>query len=271
MKPRLSIATLSAMAALAAGTGCHVLPTRLPERPIDDPVTLPSRMARVAVFWGPRFPDPGAPGKWPIDGSVAIGLTPRLQLNLPLSLSYAVLEERPSDGRPAQPMTLAVGGGFQTIGFGGPVSGAFLGGQLLAKKRLGRRWRLDASFSVEAPTRFGPRAGTVGHGLSGELGATLQIGNRWTVAGSVDGGADNERPLFVHEAGFLSGADGHRWVALPLTLRWRVCPGFDALVSAWETLQHTYYDPEFGAPLATPRGPSSARITALEIGVVFRW
>jgi hypothetical protein len=259
------------MLALAAGAGCHVLPTRLPERPIDDPVTLPKKMAAVGLNWGPQFPDPGSPGQWPINGGASVGLTPRLQLDLPLALLYAVMEERPSDGRSAQPVTLAVGGGLETLGFGIPVAGSWIEGELLAKKRLGQRWRIDAAFVFEAPTRFGPNAGSVGHGVFAHLGATLQIGKRWTLAGGLEGDVNNERRLFEHELGFVSGVDGRRWISVPLTLKWRICPGFDALLLFSETVQRTYYDPSFGAPLATPRSPSTERFDRLAVGGLFRW
>jgi hypothetical protein len=272
VKNRAPIATLPTVLALVAAAGCHhVPPTRLPERPIDDPVTLPAKTGELGVNWGPRFPDPGSPGHWPIGGGVSIGLSPRLQLDLPLSLVYAVMEERPSDGRPAQPVTLAVGGGLAAFGFGTPVAGAWLQGELLAKKRLGQRWRIDAAVELDAPTRLGPNPGTVGHGVFAHLGVTLQIGKRWTLAGGIQGNVNDERQLFAHEVGFLSSVNRSRWLSVPLTLRWRIGPSFDALLLFSETVQRTYYDPNFGAPLATPRSPSTERFDKLAVGGLVRW
>jgi len=83
-----------ALVALALLAGCHLPAARLPERRVDDPVTLPRRM--VTISTGVSFDRAlGQPRRLGPDDvmfeDLRWGITDRLQLQLPGILSYAFL------------------------------------------------------------------------------------------------------------------------------------------------------------------------------------
>jgi hypothetical protein len=100
--------------ALGCGTPSRSLSTRL----VDDPMSLPRRMARVEVGGGVSRTLDQSGTDWRIPGDFGYGLTERLELGGLLALRYTFLDDAPtgsSTGR-VDPFSLAVKGGITGIG-----------------------------------------------------------------------------------------------------------------------------------------------------------
>jgi hypothetical protein len=156
---------------VACGGGCATPSRRLPERVVDDPVTLPRQMIEVGlagrreVTERPEWEDAGE-----VIPSIRYGLTDRLMLLGITGLEYALLDDAPpehaSTGRAAveAPLSLSVRGEFQEIGwstYDGFLASPMVG--VSAGKRLGSRVRFWTGGA--GGTRF--RGGAPGPGLDG--------------------------------------------------------------------------------------------------------
>ena len=106
---------LAALAAIALAA-CAAPSRRLTPRVVEDPIVLPKRMASVSteisfVHYEPTdvqgtFGEPG----------FRFGLTNRLEWFGLIGLRFAILDDRPADGRAPMPFSLAVHAGVMGIG-----------------------------------------------------------------------------------------------------------------------------------------------------------
>jgi hypothetical protein len=152
-------------AALAVGlalvaAACAAPSRRLSTRVVEDPIVLPRRMASLAIGGGVAHQEPiDARRSW-MTGSFRFGITDRLEWTDLLSLRYALLDDRPADGRAARPLSLALQAGFRGIGYSSSEGMIVLPtAAVQTLKHLGDRWALGLSFTwlatwVQRPVTF---------------------------------------------------------------------------------------------------------------------
>lgn len=139
---------------------CAMPERRLSSRVVEDPIVLPRRLASVSVRPWVRYEQPSGDVDRAVNlGQLRVGLTNRLEWTNVLGLRYALLDDRPFDGRPPAPLSLAIGGGLNGFGYSS-LEGVIVVPTLSLKalKRLGDRWAL--SFSATVGQRWGQ------HGIS---------------------------------------------------------------------------------------------------------
>src|SRR5262245_66427597 len=106
MNPRVG-AALAVVAALAA---CAAPSRRLTPRVVEDPIVLPKRLASVSMQIGYTHYEPTNAGGERIVPGFRVGLTDRLEV-AGLGLRFAILDDRPADGRTPMPFSLAMHAG----------------------------------------------------------------------------------------------------------------------------------------------------------------
>jgi hypothetical protein len=152
---------LAALAALAwaVAAACAAPSRQLTTRIVEDPITLPKRMASVSMRVGAVHHEPtDAQGVFVTSG-FRFGITDHLEW-ADLGLRYAFLDDRPADGRPPTPFSLALRAGLMGIGY------SSLDGMIVlpvvsldALKHVADRWALSLGADwqaqwVEHPSAF---------------------------------------------------------------------------------------------------------------------
>jgi hypothetical protein len=169
-----------ALAAVAVAS-CAAPSRQLTPRVVEDPIVLPRRMASVSL--GVRYAhyEPTDGGGTTSQGGFRVGLTNRLELTDLVGLRFAILDDRPADGRTPMPVSLAVGAGVAGIGYSSlegmivqPVA------RITALKHVADRWALSLSAGwvaqwVQDPITVVPAFGP-GLGYSGRNRSTLTLG-----------------------------------------------------------------------------------------------
>jgi len=191
------------MAALAAAmvASCAAPSRRLTTRVVDDRIVLPKRMASISLDG--RYFDykPTDARGGTLTPGFRFGITDRLEWDDVLSLRYAILDDRPVDGRAPMPLSLAVRAGTYGIGYSS-VEGMILLPvvSINALKHVGDRWALSARASWEAQYLSTPSIWTPAYS------ETLHYSSRrFSVIGIR---ADAVRQLDDHVAvGFGAGVD----------------------------------------------------------------
>jgi hypothetical protein len=139
MAGRVGAPAVLAAIALAA---CAAPSRRLTPRVVEDPIVLPKGMASVAAEVRTTHYEPTNAGGTRGLAGIRFGLTNRLELH-DLGLRFAILDDRPADGRTPMPFSLALQAGVRGIGYGSlegmiviPVA------SLSALKHVADRWAL---------------------------------------------------------------------------------------------------------------------------------
>jgi hypothetical protein len=266
-----------ALLALAILGGCRLPQARLPERQVDDPVTLPRGTVTISTGYA-REETPIAAGHSGTDylllGDVRWALTDRAELKLPGILRYGLLDERPPSGRPLSAITLAIFGG---------LGGWVLGSEQTALAptlglRAGRRLLPSVAFWTEASatvvTQTAPQLAATSHSWQGFMGVTWQLVSRLAVDAGATASVFAGRSLNV-----LGGAPLPRRQEMKITpalaLRGRVAWWLDLTASGGVT--RTRNQPE--RPRAedlSPDDPVPARSVPtwaprLTATATFRW
>lgn len=141
---------IAALAAIAFAS-CAAPSRQLTPRIVEDPITLPKRMASVsvavtAVHYEPTDAQglPGTPG-------FRFGITDHLEWVDLLGLRYAFLDDRPADGRAPMPFSLALRAGTHGIGYSSAEGMIVLPVvSLEALKHVADRWALSLSAGWRA-------------------------------------------------------------------------------------------------------------------------
>src|SRR5262245_8485801 len=141
------------MAALAAAlvASCAAPARRLTTRVVDDRIVVPKRMASISldghfVHYQPTNVHGGT-----LNAGFRFGITERLEWDDLLSLRYAILDDRPADGRPPMPLSLAVRAGTDGIGYPSAEGMILLPvASIDALKHVGDRWALSLRASWQA-------------------------------------------------------------------------------------------------------------------------
>lgn len=175
------------LAALAAvGLAACAPPSRwLTPRVVEDPIVLPKRMASVSTRIRYVHYEPTNVGGTFGQGALRIGLTNRLEWNGLIGLRFAILDNRPADGRAPMPFSLAVHAGVVGIGYSS-VEGMIVQpvASISTLKHVGDRWALSLGLDWGATWvqsqffRFTPA-------YSGSLGYSGRIGSTFTLDGAV--------------------------------------------------------------------------------------
>lgn len=142
---RAAVATLLVAVGMAA---CAAPSRRLTPRVVEDPIVLPRRMASVGLRGFAAHYEPTDARRNNLLVGVRYAFTDRLEWADLLSLRYALLDDRPVDGRPARPISLAVRAGATGIAyssFNGLI--VFPVASVEALKRIADRWALDLSVT----------------------------------------------------------------------------------------------------------------------------
>jgi hypothetical protein len=148
---------------------------------VEDPIVLPRRMASLTIGGGVAHQEPiGARRSW-MTGNFRFGITDRLEWTDLLSLRYAPLDDRPVDGRPARPLSLALQAGFRGIGYSS-IEGMVLqpSAALQTLKHVGDRWALGMSFTWLATWMQRP---VMLWSTTGDLVYTSGRRSFWTLSG----------------------------------------------------------------------------------------
>jgi hypothetical protein len=140
------------LAALAAvGIAACAAPSRwLTPRVVEDPIVLPKRMASVSTEISFRHYEPtDAQGTVGVPG-IRFGLTNRLEL-VDLGMRFAILDDRPADGRTPMPFSLAVRAGVMGIGWSSAEGWIVLPvASLSVLKHVADRWALSLAAGWSA-------------------------------------------------------------------------------------------------------------------------
>src|SRR3954468_16362644 len=147
----MSARGLAAVLAASALAACAAPSRRLTPRVVEDPIVLPRRMASVSVGGYVRHFEPTNTRVDGVPVTFRFGITDRLEWDDLLSLRYALLDDRPADGRAPRPLSLAVRAGVRGIGY------SSMEGMIVlpiisvdALKHVGDRWALSLSADWEA-------------------------------------------------------------------------------------------------------------------------
>jgi hypothetical protein len=139
---RAELATAIVVATVA--TGCAAPSRWLTPRQVDDPITLPRRLASESLLVTPARYSPTDKTDVTALHGFGYGITDRLEWNL-FSVRYALLDDAPAGTTPASPMSLAVGGGLEGLGYSS-IDGTILlpTAHLRVMKHVASRWRFEA-------------------------------------------------------------------------------------------------------------------------------
>ena len=214
-----------------AAAACAAPTRRLTPRVVEDPLVLPRRLASFAVDAGVSRHEPAGNRSFLGGASFRMGLTDRLEWTDLLSLRYALLDDRPADGRPARPLSLAVRAGL--LGFGySSASGIIVvpTASVDALKHVGDRWALSLSAAwtaswVERRGTYDPSytVNQTSHtimALSVSATVTRQLSERVALGVFVTGFEDIDCPgscRFVARganAGLFAGVRPWHWLTL---------------------------------------------------------
>jgi len=197
----MSAPRLAAALATIAVAACAAPSRQLTTRIVEDPIVLPRRMASVSMGVNAVHYEPtDAQGVRVIPG-FRFGITDRLEWIDLLGLRYAILDDRPADGRAPMPFSLALRAGVRGIGYSSMEGMIVLPVvSLHALKHVADRWALSLSASwvaqwVEHGLEFTPaynrglyyasRRGsivTLGGAVTRQLGNRVALG----IAPSID-------------------------------------------------------------------------------------
>ena len=213
-------------------------------------------------------------------GSFRLGITDRLEWTDLLQLRYALLDDRPADGRAPQPLSLALRAGFYGIGYSSTLGMiAYPTAAVETLKRLGNQWAFGLSLSwiatwsqregpaLRDPDDLGYRAGLRRSYWSLEGFAARQLTERFALTFS---------PWFRHTGACLSAACDWVMQSTGALLHLQFRPRY------WLTLRAGPYarwhhrpsaipsDPDPLAPVSTPP-PSSGTWLGLSARVAIHW
>jgi hypothetical protein len=145
----VTVAARPAVAMLLAAitmVACAAPSRRLTPRVVEDPIVLPRRMASVGLRGFAAHYEPTDVRRNNLLLGFRYAFTDRLEWVDLLSLRYALLDDRPMDGRPARPISLAVRAGATGIGYSSfnglivlPVA------SVDALRHIADRWALELS------------------------------------------------------------------------------------------------------------------------------
>ena len=142
-----------AAAALAAITvaSCAAPSRKLTTRIVEDPITLPKRMASASINVTAIHYEPTDTQGVLTTPGFRFGITDHLEWVDLLGLRYAFLDDRPADGRAPMPLSLALRAGLFGIGYSSAEGMIVLPTVSLdALKHVGDRWALSLSVDWTA-------------------------------------------------------------------------------------------------------------------------
>jgi hypothetical protein len=142
-----------AAAALAAITvaSCAAPSRKLTTRIVEDPITLPKRMASASINVTAIHYEPTDTQGVLTTPGLRFGITDHLEWVDVLGLRYAFLDDRPADGRAPTPLSLALRAGLFGIGYSSAEGMIVLPTVSLdALKHVGDRWSLSLSLDWTA-------------------------------------------------------------------------------------------------------------------------
>ena len=142
-----------AAAALAAITvaSCAAPSRKLTTRIVEDPITLPKRMASASINVTAIHYEPTDTQGVLTTPGLRFGITDHLEWVDVLGLRYAFLDDRPADGRAPMPLSLALRAGLFGIGYSSAEGMIVLPTVSLdALKHVGDRWSLSLSLDWTA-------------------------------------------------------------------------------------------------------------------------
>ena len=134
-----------AVFALAAVASCAAPSRKLTTRIVEDPITLPRRMASASLDGTGIHYEPTDAQDFLTTSTFRFGITDRLEL-ANLGLRYAVLDDRPADGRAPKPLSLALHAGLDGLGYSsleGVIALPTVALDVL--EHVGDRWALSLS------------------------------------------------------------------------------------------------------------------------------
>jgi hypothetical protein len=136
----------AAAVAAIAGASCAAPSRQLTTRVVEDPITLPKRMASVSIDATAVHYEPTDAQGVPFAGSLRYGITDHLEWADLFGLRYAFLDDRPADGRAPMPLSLALRAGALGVGYSSAEGMIVLPVvSLTALKRVANRWALSLS------------------------------------------------------------------------------------------------------------------------------
>jgi hypothetical protein len=151
----------AALAALAAAS-CAAPSRRLTTRIVEDPITLPKRMASASLAVTAVHYEPTDAQGVVFAPGLRYGITDHLEWTDLLGLRYAFLDDRPADGRTPRPLSLALRAGVYGIGYSSAEGMIVLPVvSLTALKHVADRWALSLSAGwtaqwIEYPSSWTP-------------------------------------------------------------------------------------------------------------------
>ena len=140
-------------AVLAAITvaSCAAPSRKLTTRIVEDPITLPKRMASASINVTAIHYEPTDTQGVLTTPGLRFGITDHLEWVDVLGLRYAFLDDRPADGRAPMPLSLALRAGVLGIGYSSAEGMIVLPTMSLdALKHVGDRWSLSLSLDWTA-------------------------------------------------------------------------------------------------------------------------
>ena len=140
-------------AVLAAITvaSCAAPSRKLTTRIVEDPITLPKRMASASINVTAIHYEPTDTQGVLTTPGFRFGITDHLEWVDVLGLRYAFLDDRPADGRAPMPLSLALRAGLLGIGYSSAEGMIVLPTVSLdALKHVGDRWALSLSLDWTA-------------------------------------------------------------------------------------------------------------------------
>jgi hypothetical protein len=140
-------------AVLAAITvaSCAAPSRKLTTRIVEDPITLPKRMASASINVTAIHYEPTDTQGVLTTPGLRFGITDHLEWVDVLGLRYAFLDDRPADGRAPMPLSLALRAGVFGIGYSSAEGMIVLPTVSLdALKHVGDRWALSLSVDWTA-------------------------------------------------------------------------------------------------------------------------
>lgn len=142
---------MPALAIAIAITACAAPSRQLTTRVVEDPITLPKRMASVSVAITAIHYEPTNAQGFPGTPGFRFGITDHLEWVDLLGLSYAFLDDRPADGRAPMPLSLALRAGMVGVGYSSAEGMIVLPVvSLQALKHVADRWSLSLTAGWRA-------------------------------------------------------------------------------------------------------------------------
>jgi hypothetical protein len=176
-------AVLPALAVLALAS-CAAPSRRLTPRVVEDPIVLPKRMASVSTEIRYVHYEPTNAGGTSGQGGFRFGLTNRLEWVDLLGLRFAILDDRPADGRTPMPFSLALRAGLVGIGYSSAEGTILLPvAALHALKHVADRWALSLALGWGAT--WSPHPVAVTPAYSGSLAYSGRIKSTFTLSAAV--------------------------------------------------------------------------------------